>query len=123
MRLIDSCGWLEFFTNGPRASAYEKELSAKPEDILVPAIVIYEVYKFLSRTSSEETAIRCTGHMSQCEVVDLDVSLAIESAETSLENNLAMADAIVYATSKRFESKLVTSDADLKDLPNVKFVV
>jgi predicted nucleic acid-binding protein len=122
MKLIDSCGWLEFFTDGPRASVYEKELTAKPEGILVPAIVIYEVYKFLYRTSGEETAIRCTGHMSQCEVIDLDTSLAIESAEASLEHNLAMADAIVYATSRRFGAKLVTSDTDLKGLPNVKFV-
>jgi len=122
MRLIDSCGWLEFFTDGLRAAPYEKELTGKPEDILVPSIVIYEVYKFLLRTSGEETAIRCTGHMSQCEVVDLDVSLAIESAETSVEHNLAMADAIVYATSRRFKAKLVTSDADLKGLQNVNFI-
>ena len=122
MKLVDSCGWLEFFTDGPLGSAHGKELASKPEEILVPSIVLYEVYKFLLRTSGEETAIRCTAHMTQCRVVDLDATLALESAETSIANNLAMADAIVYATSRKYDAPLITSDTDLKGLEGVKFV-
>ncbi|UCF30712.1 MAG: type II toxin-antitoxin system VapC family toxin [bacterium] len=122
MVLVDSCGWLEFFTDGPLGSSYEEELSSKPEELLVPSIVLYEVFKFLLRTSGEETAIRCTAHMTQCCVVDLDSTLALESAEISIVNNLAMADAIVYATSRRYNASLITSDTDLKDLPGVRFV-
>ena len=122
MKLIDSCGWLEFFTDGPLGSSYEKELSAKPEEILVPSIVLYEVYKFLLRTSGEETAIRCTAHMTQCRIVDLDTTLALESAETSIASNLAMADAIVYTTSRKHSAPLITSDADLKGLEGVVFM-
>jgi len=33
-----------------------------------------------------------------------------------------MADAIVYATSRDQEAQLVTSDADLKDLPGVVYL-
>ena len=122
MKLIDSCGWLEFFTDGPLGSNYDKELSSKPEEILVPTIVLYEVFKFLLRTSGEETAIRCTAHMTQCLVVDLDAALALESAEISIANNLAMADAIVYTTSRKHNAPLITSDADLKGLEGVVFV-
>ena len=122
MKLIDSCGWLEFFTDGPLSADYGKELSANSEEILVPSIVIYEVFKFLLRTSGVETAIRCTAHMTQCHVVDLDAALALESAETSIEGNLAMADAIVYTTSRKFIAELITSDVDLKDLDGVTFL-
>jgi predicted nucleic acid-binding protein len=122
MKLIDSCGWLQFFTDGPLSVDYGKELSANPEEILVPSIVLYEVFKFLLRTSGEETAIRCTAHMTQCQVIDLDATLALESAETSIQSNLAMADAIVYATSRKYGAPLITSDADLKGLEGVKFV-
>ncbi|MDF1526718.1 MAG: type II toxin-antitoxin system VapC family toxin [bacterium] len=122
MKLIDSCGWLEFFTGGPQAAAYGKELAADMKEILVPAIVLYEVYKFLLRTSSEETAIRCTAHMTQCRVIDLDSVLALESAEISLSTGLAMADAIVYATSRKYSAQLITSDADLKDMEGVIFL-
>ena len=122
MKLVDSCGWLEFFTDGPLSSNYGKELSSKPDEIIVPAIVLYEVFKFLLRTSGEETAIRCTAHMTQCQVVDLDTALALESAEISIANNLAMADAIVYTTSRKHKAPLITSDSDLKELEGVVFV-
>jgi predicted nucleic acid-binding protein len=119
MKLVDSCGWLEFFTDGPLSERYGREITSDPGEILVPTIVLYEVYKFLLRTSSEETAIRCTAHMTQGRVVDLDSVLAIESAEISVRKNLAMADAIVYATSKKHGAELITSDADLKGLEGV----
>lgn len=122
MKLIDSCGWLEFFTDGPLSAQYGKELTGSLDEILVPTIVIYEVYKFLLRTSSEETAIRCTAHMTQCRVMELDGVLALESAEVSIRNNLAMADAIVYATSRKHGARLITSDADLKEMDGVEFI-
>ena len=122
MKLIDSGGWLEFFTDGPLCAEYEKELAANLEEILVPSIVLYEVYKFLLRISSEETAIRCTSHMTQCQVVDLDTVLALESADLSIRGRLAMADAIVYATSRKYRAELITSDADLKGLDGVRYI-
>lgn len=122
MRLIDSCGWLEFFTDGPLADRYADELAGDPGELLVPTIVLYEVYKFLLRTSSEETAIRCTAHMTQGRVVDLDGTLAIESAEISARQGLAMADAIVYAAARKHGAALFTSDADLKGMEGVVFL-
>lgn len=122
MKLIDSCGWLEFFTNGPLSERYGWEITASLNEILVPSIVLYEVFKFLLRTSSEIAAIRCTAHMIQCRVVDLDSVLALEAAETSIRNSLAMADAIVYAISRKFEAELFTSDVDLKGLAGVTFI-
>jgi predicted nucleic acid-binding protein len=122
MRLIDSCGWLEFFTDGPLGDRYADELAGDLNEVLVPTIVLYEVYKFLLRTSSEETAIRCTAHMTQGHVVDLDGTLAIESAEISARQGLAMADAIVYATARKHGAELITSDADLKGMEAVTYL-
>lgn len=122
MRLVDSCGWLEFFTDGPLGDRYGKELSGDLGEILVPTIVLYEVYKFLLRTSSEETAIRCTAHMTQGQMVELDGALAVESAEISVRHGLAMADAIVYATARKHDARLITSDADLKGKEGVTFL-
>ena len=122
MKIIDSNGWLEFFTDGPLSEPYSAEIATDPGEILVPTIVLYEVYKFLLRTSSEETAIRCTAHMTQCRVVDLDSVMALESAETSVRSKLAMADAIVYATSRKYNARLITSDIDLKGLEGVTYL-
>ena len=121
-RLVDSCGWLEFFTNGPLADSYAPELAAPPERIVVPTIVLYEVYKFLLRSAGEETAVRCAGRMSACRVVELDVVLALEGADLAVRYRLAMADALVLATALREGAEVVTSDADLKGLPSVRFI-
>ncbi len=120
MRVIDSSGWLEWFTDGPLAGQYRRFLE-NPREILLPAVVIYEVYKVLKRERGEETALLALGQMQQSEVVALDATVALRAADLSLQHGLAMADAIVYATARANNCELVTSDADLKGLTDVVF--
>jgi predicted nucleic acid-binding protein len=121
VRVIDSSGWLEWFTDGPLAGQYQRFLE-KPREILLPAIVVYEVYKILKRERGEEMALLALGQMQQSEVVALDATLALHAADLSLRHGLAMADAIVYATARIHDCELVTSDADLKGLNGVVFL-
>ncbi|HBU07806.1 MAG TPA: PIN domain nuclease, partial [Candidatus Omnitrophica bacterium] len=44
MNLVDSSGWLEFFTDGPLAGKYFNYIE-KLDMVVVPALIIYEVYK------------------------------------------------------------------------------
>lgn len=87
------------------------------ESLVVSAIEIYEVYKVIRRDFSEERAVAAVAAMQRAEVVPLDASLALEAADVSLANGLAMADAIVYATARRMGARLVTADADFECLP------
>lgn len=121
MRVIDSSGWLEWFTDGPLAGQYQRFLE-KPREILLPAVVVYEVYKIVKRERGEEMALLALGQMQQAEVVVLDATLALHAADLSLRHGLAMADAIVYATARLRDCELVTSDADLKGLDGVVFL-
>lgn len=121
MRVIDSSGWLEWFTDGPLAGQYQRFLE-KPREILLPAVVVYEVYKILKRERGEEMALLALGQMQQSEVVELDATLALYADDLSLRHGLAMADAIVYATARARGCELVTSDADLKGLEGVVFL-
>ena len=120
MFLVDSCGWLEWFTDGPLAEEYKPYL-ADCDNLLVPSIVLYEVYKFLKRESGEEKALLAAGYIKNAQVVSLDDALAIHAADMALKYRLAMADAIVAATANMYDCLLITSDADLKTLPNVNF--
>jgi len=96
-------------------------LLADPGEILTPTIAIYEVYKVLKRDASEEDALLAVAQMLRTNVVPLSETLALEAADTSLENSLSMADAIVYATARARDAELVTTDADLEGLPGVVF--
>ena len=121
MIIVDSCGWLEWFTSGKLADKYEKYL-ADQENMLTPAIVLYEVYKILKREVGEEKALLAAGYMKNSPVIPLDELIALAAADIALRNSLAMADAIIVATAQANNCKIITSDADLKDQPGVVYI-
>jgi len=121
MIVVDSCGWLEWFTDGELADKYQGYL-ADPDNLLVPAIVLYEVYKILKREIGEEKALLAAGYMKNAPVIAFDEMLALAAADIALREKLAMADAIVVATSRSFNCEIVTSDADLQNQSNVIFL-
>ena len=121
MILIDSSGWLEFFMGGPLAGTYAHHLK-NPDEIVTPTIVLYEVYKVIKRQRSEEEALAAAAQMGKTRLVALDDSIALTAADASLIHQLAMADAIVYATALAEKAKLITSDSDLSGLPGVSYL-
>ncbi len=121
MRLVDSSGWLEFFTDGPLSGRYEAFLSDLSE-IVTPTIVLYEVYKKIRSERSEEHALIAAAQMQKTRMVPLTETLAMTAADLSIEHRLAMADAIVYATALLNGAEIVTSDSDFARLPHVTFL-
>ncbi len=116
MILIDSSAWIEYFTSDsphPKVSQGLKELSA----VITPTVVLYEVYKKLKKTLSEQHADEAAAQMMKTRIVPLSDSVALAAAEVSLEHSLAMADSIVYATALEFGCKIVTLDNDFRKLP------
>ncbi len=120
---IDSYGWVERFTNGPKAQAYNRVIdSVKPGELVTSVVVLYEVYRKIKKAKGEETALEAVAALSQTKVVTVDQTLSLEAADYSLEHGLHMSDALVYATARQTSSELYTSDEDLKGLPSVTLV-
>ena len=119
--LVDSSGWIEYFSSGPLAERYGSYLT-RPANLITPTVVVYEVYKKIKRERGEELALRATARLTATEVIPLTESIALLAADVSLQYGLAMADAIVYATARDQEAQILTSDADLKDLPGVVYL-
>ena len=119
--LVDSSGWIEFFAEGPLVDRYAPYLRA-PAQLVTPTIVLYEVYKRLKRERGEDLALFATEQIRATQIIPLTESLALLAADVSLEYGLAMADAVVYATARDQDARLVTSDADFKNLPAVEYV-
>jgi predicted nucleic acid-binding protein len=118
VKVVDSSGWLEFFTDGPLADLYAEHLSDLSQ-ILTPAIVIYEVYKRIKRERSEEEALVAVAQLEKTRIAALTTTIALTAADLSLEHGLAMADALVYATGVLHQSMVITSDSDFETLPGV----
>jgi predicted nucleic acid-binding protein len=120
---IDSYGWVERFTNGPKAPAYNRVIDgADPEDLVTSVVVLYEVYRKVKKVKGEEPALEAVAALSQTKVIALDQTLSLEAADYSLQHGLHMADAVVYATARQYSAELYTSDKDLKGLPSITLV-
>jgi predicted nucleic acid-binding protein len=57
MNLLDSSGWIEYFANGPNADRFAP-LVVDPTTLLVPTIVLHEVYRWADREGGEQAAQR-----------------------------------------------------------------
>ena len=119
MTLVDSSGWIEYFTDGELADRFAPYLENLAE-VTTPTIVIFEVYRMIRRQRSEEGALEAVAQMQKSRVVELDQFLALSAAEASIEHGLAMADAIVYATARVNGIEMVTADPDFEDLAGVR---
>ncbi len=119
MKLMDSSGWVEYFKGTPLGAQHATHLVRG--EVLVPAVVVYEVYKYVRREIGEEAATRAVGRLRREIVVPLDDTIAISAAHLSRERALAMADAMICATALAYEATIVTSDVDLGRQPDVVY--
>lgn len=122
MLLVDSSGWIEFFTDGPLSAEYSKYLKDLTR-IVTPTIVLYEVYKKIKRERTEEDALFAVSLINRTSVIPLSESIALLAADLSLKHSLPMADAIVYATALEKNCKAVTSDTHFKGFDRVVLVI
>ena len=116
--LIDTCGWIEWLTDGELAENYFSYMQSV-ESIIVPTSVQFELYKWVSRVKGREAALEAVALTEQCNVVPLNTSIALLAADLSLQHHLSFADAIIYATSQRDAVKLITSDDHFENLTDV----
>lgn len=119
--VVDTCGWIEWLTEGTLCNAYEPYLK-NPEKLIIPVVIQYELYKWISRSINESKAYEVIAVTQQGTVDVLDTSLALMAADLSLEHNLAMADALVYASALKHKVSLVTSDKHFSGLPHVEYI-
>ena len=98
---------------------------AKPiEDLanlIVPSIVMYEVYKKLVISNKKPLAIDALAYMQESKVIGIHTNAALTAATLSMEHKLHMADAMILAIAKQAGATIWTQDKDFKDIEGVKF--
>ena len=121
MNLVDSCGWLEYFADGPNADFFARPLK-NTDKLIVPSICILEVYKKILNQRGEETALQTAAAMQQGDIVDLNVSIALSAAKISNDLSLPLADSVILATARSYNALVWTQDSDFKSIAGVKYV-
>jgi toxin FitB len=121
MNLVDSSAWLSYLAGDRNAGAFSRAIEDTAR-LLVPTVVLLEVFKAVARQRGEDEAIEIVAHMQQGQVVALDTELALNAAAVGLEHALPLADSIIYATARRFDATLWTQDRDFEGLPGVRYL-
>jgi len=116
--LVDSSGWLEYLSEESKASAFAHYLENESA-VIMPSLVIYEVYRQLARHRGKPLADRFFSQALQCRVVPFDEMTALAAADASLNHRLALTDAILYATARAHHAQFVTANTRLRGLPAV----
>lgn len=121
MNVVDSSGWLEYFADGPNADFFAPAIEAT-EQLLVPVICIYEVFKRILQQKGLGTAETRIADLYKGAVIELTPSLAISAAVLSDTHKLPMADSLILATARGFDATLWTQDEHFQGLAGVKYI-
>mgnify|MGYP000925848951 CR=1 FL=1 len=120
MNIVDSSFWIEYFGNGKNVDDIDNIIN-DTDNLLVPTVILAEVFKWVLRENGELDAIQAISVMKYGKVVDFTEIIALNSAYFSLKYKLSFADSIIYSFNEYFNSTLYTLDKHFKGLPNVKY--
>jgi len=121
MNVVDSSAWLEYFAAGPNAEFFTPAIE-DVERLIVPSIVLYEVFKRILQQRGERQALDDAGQMGRATVIGLDMQLALKAAKISLELKLPLADAAILAAAQAYRATLWTQDADFQGVDGVQYI-
>ena len=116
--VVDSTGWLEYLTEDSKAAAFAHYLEGE-SSVIVPSIVIYDVYRHLAKHRGRALADRFASQALLRRVMPLDETVALAAANVSLDHRLNGTDALVYATARVCQAQLVTANTHFHGLPGV----
>jgi predicted nucleic acid-binding protein len=119
--VVDSSGWLEYFTAGANADLFAP-LIEDSENLLVPVVCLYEVFKKIAGGRDTTTAQVMISDMLNGTVLPVDESVALSAAELALELKLSMADSLILASARSHSALLWTQDAHFAGLEGVEFI-
>lgn len=121
MNIVDSSGWLEYFSSGKNAEFFSNPIEDS-ENLIVPTLSLYEVFKRILQQRNETDALHAIAFMQSGAILDLTSTIALHAAKISIDYQIPMADSVMLASARESESILWTQDADFEGIENVRYI-
>ena len=121
MNVVDSCGWLEYFSDGPNAGFFAPAIENTAK-LLMPTLTLFEVFKRILQQRTEADALRAIALMRQGQLIDLSDAVALGAARLSFDLKLPLADSIILFSARMHHAKLWTQDAHFEGIYGVSFI-
>ena len=120
MNVVDSSGWIEYLSGGENAETFRTPIE-DADQLLVPALSLFEVYRHLIRHLGQHEALEVVAVMREHPIVPLDDRIALEAAETSAETGLPTADSIILTSARLHNAVFWTQDSDFEGMDGVEY--
>ncbi len=120
MNVVDSCGWIEYFTRDANSDFFVPAIQ-DTANLLVPGVVVYEVHKRLVQLFGAADAAKAMPYLKLGRFVNPDWDTCLQAAASARQYQLHMADALIWQTAQAHGATLYTQDAALQGLPGVVF--
>ncbi len=120
MNLVDSSGWVEFLVDGPNASFFAPPIR-DTENLIVPVICLYEVFKKFNLVGDEGDAYQAAGQMKLGRIVNITEDIALTAAQVSIKHKLPLAESMIYTMARIHKAILWTQDDHFSGLEGVKY--
>jgi len=121
MNVVDSCGWLEYFSDGPNAGFFAPAIENTAK-LLVPTLTLFEVFKRILQQRTEADALRAIALIRQGQLIDLSDAVTLGAARLSFDLKLPLTDSIILFSARMHDAKLWTQDAHFEGISGVSFV-
>jgi predicted nucleic acid-binding protein len=131
--VIDTYAWIELLIGSEKGKKV-KELLENAQEVYTPSTVLAETArKFLREGTDEKTITSWLEIITAASVItQIDLTTALEAAKCQIElvkkakifkqNTPSLFDAIVYATARVNQCKILTGDEHFKNLPETIWI-
>jgi predicted nucleic acid-binding protein len=110
-----------FYTSDPQLAKKLKEEFMSEKEKLVSSLTIHEIYRLVLQKEGKTVAtLKSQTIQRDFQVIDVNYSIAVKSAELRGKHPMPMADSVIAATAQIKESTLFSDDAHFKNIENLK---
>lgn len=123
-RLYDTRFFVEsFYTSDPQLAKKLKEEFRSVKEKLVSSLTIHEIHRVVLKKEGKEVAsLRSSTIRMDFQVIDVDYTIAVKSAELRNKHQMPMADSVIAATAQIQGCTLFSDDAHFKNIETLKTV-
>ena len=128
--VIDTYAWIELLIGSEKGNKV-KELMENAEEVYTPSTVLAETARKFLREGTDEKTINTWLEIITT-ATQIDSATALEAAKCQIElsqkakiskqNTPSLFDAIVYATARINQCKIITGDEHFKNLPETIWI-
>ncbi len=120
--LIDSWAWIEYWRGGSRSKKAAEHVEGS-EPAVASTINLTEIFFWVLRHYNERLAQEKRETLrKRCFLIPADETIAVDAARLKRSLKLSLADALILATARSRDAKVVTGDKDFKGLPDAQYI-